>query len=147
MCEISLTERVQHTTDVIRQHQVPITKVTDDPAAGRFQGFMPVRFAPAFMLGMIEESHARVFGDESGNHSTRLVIDAVADDEDFDIPNRLPQDAPDRIGQERAAIPGRWYNDSCGNLDVVGIQFTPSPARCRVHAEPQEQSLIIVRGR
>jgi hypothetical protein len=98
-------QRVHHQGEMMRQPEVVVPVVGDDLAASLAQSHVVRPTLVPAVLRKRDPTDARIPG--LRDHLRRIVGTAVADDEQLEVGERLPQHARDRIPEHAAPVVGR----------------------------------------
>ena len=103
-------ERFTARFEVMREPDIVVAEVSNQGGSG--QG-APNIIRPALLTPMalqVNESHPRIRRGIAGNNLGGVIRAGVADDNQFPIRERLPENTLDRVGKDAAPIVGRNYH-------------------------------------
>ena len=96
--EVGVLEQLEHRGDVAGEEQVVVAQVADDLAVGLRERCVSMALPVPLALRAIEEAHTGI-GQERLQRGARVVLDAVADDEQLDRAALLGERAPHAYGR------------------------------------------------
>jgi hypothetical protein len=80
---------------VIRQHEVAIAEITHDLPLSTCEYLVAARLTSPYVLGKIEKTDTAVRLHQLRDNLARRLRESVSDDENFQIPNGLGENASD----------------------------------------------------
>ena len=108
--EVRLLQQRQHVLDMFREPQVVVGQVAHDLASSLSQSCMTVNLSVPGTLRIVEESEPCILACKPLDDLASDVRHTIADHEDLDVLDRLPECRRDGRPEHRSVVEGRDHD-------------------------------------